>query len=386
MGDTILHDFLDVVYQAAVDERQWERIIGEIERRFPFTFASLAFYDGQIDKGGIHTFADCDAGFLDQYNLHYATVNPWVKINMTTPVGPVLCSRDFLATKELRKTEFFNDWLRFNKNVDEGLGCTLYREDDRLALFGVHYNSSKTADEDRAALMHFLEQSAPHLQRAMSLRRQLEGKTLYANKLEATLDRLDVGVALVAANGKLEFANTEAERIFATAGAGISILRGKLYIRNTATQDEVYSALRVATQNETAPSETRNSVFNLPDGRGRSFIVSIFPMVADLPNDRTFDSYGVLAERHALVFVSDTGKQLKNIDELVRLAFGLSPAEARLAIAIANGETVKGYSEKLEVSQNTVRNQRQSILDKMQLNRQSELSAMITKTFGNVAH
>jgi DNA-binding NarL/FixJ family response regulator len=53
------------------------------------------------------------------------------------------------------------------------------------------------------------------------------------------------------------------------------------------------------------------------------------------------------------------------------------PLEAGLAKFLATGVTIKQASEKLNVSQSTLRSQLKSIFSKMDVNRQSELVRML---------
>ena len=62
--------------------------------------------------------------------------------------------------------------------------------------------------------------------------------------------------------------------------------------------------------------------------------------------------------------------------------FGLTPAEARVAVAIVGGASAKDAAQSLGVSYHTVRHQMQSILEKTGASRQSELVAMLMRAVG----
>lgn len=59
--------------------------------------------------------------------------------------------------------------------------------------------------------------------------------------------------------------------------------------------------------------------------------------------------------------------------EIFRSAFGLTPAEARLAARLRFGLSLKEASEELGISVNTARNQLKSVFDKLGVNRQADL-------------
>jgi DNA-binding CsgD family transcriptional regulator len=70
----------------------------------------------------------------------------------------------------------------------------------------------------------------------------------------------------------------------------------------------------------------------------------------------------------------------RTADEL-RRRFGLTPAEARLALAVADGNTTREYAEQRGKSVGTVRFQMKQILAKTGCRRQSELVRLITLGF-----
>lgn len=68
--------------------------------------------------------------------------------------------------------------------------------------------------------------------------------------------------------------------------------------------------------------------------------------------------------------------------DIVESILGVTKAEAKLAAALANGETLKSYALQAKISHNTARGQLSSIFHKTGLNRQAELVAHIWRSFG----
>jgi DNA-binding CsgD family transcriptional regulator len=69
---------------------------------------------------------------------------------------------------------------------------------------------------------------------------------------------------------------------------------------------------------------------------------------------------------------------------LVGECFGLSPAESRVAVALARGYTIKEIAQRHRTSVNTVRTQVKNVLDKTRADRQVELVRLVAgiPTFG----
>ena len=63
--------------------------------------------------------------------------------------------------------------------------------------------------------------------------------------------------------------------------------------------------------------------------------------------------------------------------DLLQCHFGLTPAEARLALHLVAGETLRSAEVKLNVSYETARSRLKSIFDKTKTHRQAELAIVI---------
>ena len=83
-----------------------------------------------------------------------------------------------------------------------------------------------------------------------------------------------------------------------------------------------------------------------------------------------------------IVCVNDPEAGAQISEEMLRALFGLTRAEARVAIAITQGETSRQVAATLGVSVHTVRNQLQSVLEKTGASRQSELVALLMRAIG----
>lgn len=68
--------------------------------------------------------------------------------------------------------------------------------------------------------------------------------------------------------------------------------------------------------------------------------------------------------------------------DMLRSVFGLTPAEARLAVGLANGQTLHGYADAANVSVETARCLLKRSMKKTGVHRQSEFVRLITLDFG----
>jgi DNA-binding CsgD family transcriptional regulator len=85
------------------------------------------------------------------------------------------------------------------------------------------------------------------------------------------------------------------------------------------------------------------------------------------------------ANRRVLVAVRDSSHLDCSLAERLRALFGLSPAEAEIAMLIANGHSPADISDERAVSIGTVRLQIKSIALKMECGRQSAIASVVNR-------
>jgi DNA-binding CsgD family transcriptional regulator len=74
---------------------------------------------------------------------------------------------------------------------------------------------------------------------------------------------------------------------------------------------------------------------------------------------------------------ADPGNELDPPEEVLRAAFGLTPAQARLASALLTGKTLTSYAESAGISINTAKTQMRQIFQKTGQSRQADLIRVI---------
>jgi DNA-binding CsgD family transcriptional regulator len=79
--------------------------------------------------------------------------------------------------------------------------------------------------------------------------------------------------------------------------------------------------------------------------------------------------------------VSNRGDLMNESTDLLHCHFGLTPSEARLALNLVTGETLRSAAAELHISYETARTQLKSILSKTGTRRQAELVVVIVTAF-----
>jgi DNA-binding CsgD family transcriptional regulator len=79
-----------------------------------------------------------------------------------------------------------------------------------------------------------------------------------------------------------------------------------------------------------------------------------------------------------LLYITPVTQQNPLSGELLQALFDLSPAEARVAGLIAEGQAVDSIADSLAVTPNTVRTQLKAIFTKTGVGRQAELASLLS--------
>lgn len=150
---------------------------------------------------------------------------------------------------------------------------------------------------------------------------------------------------------------------------------GRLKIDNSENEDDLTDAIRRL--NRAAASG--RTALHLKDATGDTWHVGYLVQSGTLPpaiRRSLSNDLGGEPNAHVLLFPGEPTHRLAL--DVVQKGFGLTPAEARLAVRLKDGLSISESAELLGVSVNTARNQLRSIFQKIGVNRQSELVRSLT--------
>ena len=148
------------------------------------------------------------------------------------------------------------------------------------------------------------------------------------------------------------------------------VSRGRLYAADRASDQRLQDLISRAAAPWATGSPGLDPIF-VRRREGRPYMVEAFPA-----NGPMHDVFRRIA---ALVVITDLGARPCPPDRLLREAFGLTPAEGRLASLLAGGEDLRKAADILGVAYETARVQLKPIFGKMQVGRQSELAAVLAR-------
>ena len=295
------------------------------------------------------------------YLAHFHRLDPWQQASLGH-LDRVVLGSELFSERQLVKTEFYNDFAR-PAGLYRPMGATVRLAPGVLAVFGIEQPGTRLLfePEDKRPLQRMM----PHLRRALQLRLTQRKSTPRGQLHAAALDALAFGVVVCEATGRIVLANTAAEGL-ARAGAGIILgHRGKALGATVGTEARALAAL------------VHDAANNGPGGvirlSGRTGGAELVALVTPLP--REFGLAGGAA--CALVTLRSIWDNPSfSTDALIAL-FGMSSAQAEIALAIYNGKAPDEIAVARGVSISTVRTHLSEIFARTSAENQRDLVRLL---------
>jgi hypothetical protein len=186
-SESDLASLIAVIYEAGMDFSLWPHALGRIAAAFSAPSAGIARQGRTLSECWGFSSAidpDCEKKYIDYYH----SVNPIWQRASSTPVGTVQADTMVMPRRELKRTEFFNDFL-VPQQMESMLNAVVLVEEGRQTVVTVRRNPEFEAND-----VKLYKLLAPHLQRAVQINLKLARAELPHNASIATLNHLEDGI------------------------------------------------------------------------------------------------------------------------------------------------------------------------------------------------
>jgi len=216
---------------------------------------------------------------------------------------------------------------------------------------------------------HFLQALLPHVMRAVRLNTAIGPMRARAEAFQSALDRLNTSIMLISGDGDVDWHNAAAGRLLRRSSA-LQLFSGRLRCAESSDCRRL-RGLIAQVQSGALPTAT------LAIGqRGEMPLhVRIEPLKAGRAEQLNTDNAVAL-------FLSEPGEATMLEPADIATLFGLTPAEAHLAVALGSGSSVADHAAERGITIGTARIQLKQVLAKTATGRQSEL---VRRLCGSVA-
>lgn len=350
-------DLIAEIYDAALDAGEWGRLPEVLTRAVDG--ASAVFWIADAATGMQAVTYGLPEQALQLYLAYFHQRDPWAAaasdsgLNFKTALGT-----DLVPEIRFRQTEFFVDFAKGFDTV-EVVGGHIPIGAGRLGGVGVHRSLRVRRFNERHVAR--LQSLFPHLRRAMQLRDRLKGIDA-AGLGFAALETLAIGAVICDAAGRVLFANAAAEAAADGAGLVLGDARHGIGALHAEEGKQLASLIAAAARGAAGGGMSLTG-----QGGGRLFV-----LVAPLPRRFAEEPGGVLVTLRPASASPTFGAAT-----LGRL-FGLTPAEARLALALLTGRSLAEIGAERNVTENTSRTQLSHVLHKTGTANQRDLVRVLS--------
>lgn len=365
--DEELDELIGTLYEAALEPELWPEAFAGLLRRVDAQVGHLFFLDrraGRITSsilwGPVYDQGTMARGEAD-YAAYYGAIDPRQAVAMRAAAGEWFLDHQHFTEPFVRRSEFFNDYL-IPYGMRHALGARLSDLERHSVFMAMHRSlGGKPFGEEEVRTVKRIE---THLARAARLYHKSEGLRLKLDGGLRALDALDFPALIADGTGAVRFANAAMEDLLRNK-AGLSVRNGKLGHAIRRSDVLLTELLKDA-------AAGKGGGMRLPRGGERPDL-----HLLTVPLSARSRLAAPWQTPLALLLVSDPAARRMLPGQYLRLLFGLSPAEARLAEALACGLGPAEYAAAAGVSPNTVRTQLRSLLGKTQTRRQAELVKLL---------
>ncbi len=336
-------------------------------------FVAMArWHEDPLELGGRITTSQ-DRHFEDIYVAHFPDRVPWVEASRRHANEFCHLAADYEAVT-IERTSFFEEFMKPQGFAPLAVMGSHHRPCEDGPGFGwvVYGRRDFTPEEVR-----FCRRLDPHLAQAClnaAERLVLDHRIEHMHEL---MDYAPVGLIHVDMDGSFAWMNRMASRLL-HAGEGLEVRDGRLAARDSDTDQTLRHAM-------TNLIENRRRVQALPIPRaGRlplGLVLTRRPKAPTLPRGEPIGTIAIMDPERQ--FSADSDQASAQTAPLLRQLYGLTDAEARLAVAITAGSTPQQVADRSGRSLETVRTQLKGVFRKLGVSRQTDLVRVLSPTLLN---
>ncbi len=370
--EELFHSCVGKLYEMALEPQGWEGFLDDFCTLVDASFAHYLAWEKKTDIAVFSAASSTTPTCGERaYIEHYGALDPQRKLITERADGRWVLCHEVFDDRYVSRSEFYQDFLipvggRYVAIADVG------QVDGVMLGLGMHRSKDRSPFGPRELM--WLERIKPHMQRAARLHMEVWQLRLHAKLAEHALDALQYPVMVVDDRARVLLANASADRWLSENG-GVCLRSGRLGASHVGLEQRLSRAITAATRGESAVRT--GGVLAVPrkaspqNGASKPFSVRVMPLQAGA-------NLAVNWQRPlALLVVADPEAPAPLEPLALQTLFGLTPAEARLAVSLADGKTLEEVAQNAHVSLNTAKTQLRIAFEKTGTHRQAELVKLV---------
>lgn len=366
MSERALLQLIDLTYESSLNPSQWPVFLGRLAETAKATHAAIKLFDFQNLENSLPAHFGFSPEMLKGFDEGWGAQDIYfLHARKRLHTGWVEQSQEFLPDDILFASPYYNEFA-IRENVFHQCGAIVSHEESRSAALTIL--RSKAAGQFGAQQFRLLGHLLPHVQRATEIHYRLSGALRQRLQMETVIDHLPVAVIFVDVKGKVLFSNSAARDLL-EKHQSLWVENGSLTCCAIQVRGRLRGAIARAAQTLVAQDTYPGEVLSIGRPSGRPLAVTVTP----LPLRQEYLPRGTMAA----VFIIDPDRNGSTPDDLLRILFGLTRAEGRLAATLFKGCSLEEAGNRFGVTKNTVATQLKSIFGKTSTRGQADLMRLM---------
>ena len=360
---------LAALYDAMLDDTRWPDASALIDEACGIKGNDLVVGEGPRDDLRVHFVGVYSRGqrredLEREYIENYHPIDERVPRFRQLPDGRLVHARDLYTAEELKTSPTYNEALRRGAS-QEGLNVRLDVRDGSHVAWSL--GDPVDAEGWGASRVAMATALLPHVRQFVRVRQALVRAEARSTTVTALLDNPRIGVIQLDRRGRVLAANDRARGILGH-GDGLSDRDGMLRARAPADQLRLEQLMEDALP--ALDAAVSGSMLLRRSPALPPFVLHVKPVGAPQPD------YGA---RHvaALVLIVEPGRRHRIEPRVVARTLGLTPAETRVAVWLAEGRSVRDIAEANEHTEGTIYWHLRQIYRKQSISRQADLVQLV---------
>lgn len=362
---------IEQIYDAAMDESLWPVALQGLTDLTRSQAATFWVLDGSDEpRLPIFVYVNFDPDFVAEYLDETAPLDPTVQYLVAHPDQRIVHDGLVISERE-KKCHPYYDWHDRNSETHYrlvGQMCPALAMHAGVAL----HRTRKAGAYDRGEIEQF-GILYRHIERALAIGFRLGALGAAQQCTMEILDRNPAGIVLLDARKQLVYLNSSAEAL-CSSNDGIELTGKGIALTHSRSNGRLQCLIAEVLSKQGSPHTFRGGGMAAlrPSGK-RPYAILVTPVGERYP--------GLTPLRPAVcILIRDPEHGVLLPVERLREVFGLTGAEARLAVLLAAGTDLRSAAERLHITYGTARTRLAEIFHKTSTRRQAELVKVLLTT------
>ncbi|HEY3699346.1 MAG TPA: helix-turn-helix transcriptional regulator [Spongiibacteraceae bacterium] len=366
--DNELSELIGLIYEGPLEAVPWQPFLERCKQIMGAYAANLILRSPTTVRLGMMQNAGGVPEHIVTYNERGYALDPFINL----PPGAVVSLHEFMGSDALLASDFYRIVLE-PSGLHDILGADFRIPHEVEVRFRISREKSARSfsKHDRALVRALL----PHIQRAVRLHVRI-------NKIESeravyagAVDQMRVAAIILDESGRVLSVNQRARDLLEQKN-GVMLRDEKLVLNTREQTHDLHTRVSRVIAHQHQGGAALVEAMRIARREGELGLV-----IRPVPENQWAEAEAGPA---AVIFLSDPQQQAAAPLRIIKQLFGFTPAEASLAMLMANGLTLDEAAAELNISRNTVRTHLRAAFAKTGVTRQPQLVSLILKSVASL--